>query len=201
MEFGPTGAELVRVFRLPVGCVLIGVLLLLMGVLPEGSKLNGGTVVGVALIALSVVLGAMEWHDLERSVISWDGSGLTMQRRRHAPIRLAWDEVLDVRLHEITPAGRTLPGGSRLFLTVRPLDLGATEAAQDCSAYVDLRLGDASLGVPVSEGERRRRHLDEALKGRELPHYRGCVTTTYEDTRRGLGGLSQRGRTTGLGRR
>lgn len=189
LDLPPSGAELGRVFSLPVLCVVIGAGFLAMGLVPAGGWLNGATVLGIGLTLLSLVLIGLEWHDLERSWLAWDDAGLTLARRRHPVLRLAWADIADVRVHEILTGGRLLPGPHRVFVTLRPVSLRAVEAAHDCAAYVDTRFGDDELGLPASEGVGRRQYLDAAFRARGMPHYRGVTTSLVESPRGRLRGL------------
>ncbi|MCL2316109.1 MAG: hypothetical protein FWC46_03340 [Actinomycetia bacterium] len=182
VSLGPTPVEVVRVFLLPAFSLLLGAGFFALGIWSPGGKLNGGTVLGAVLAVAAIALMLMERRDLEHSWVEWDASGLTLARRRGRPLHLAWDEVREVRLHELMPDGRILPTGHPLYLAVRPISLARFETDTDAAPYLRHRLGDDSLAVGASMGESWKTSLDARLRAGGLRLYRGIVSTVDEST-------------------
>ena len=183
VDLGPSPTELFRTFRMPVFTLLVGAAFLAVGLATPTSGHNIATVLGIVVLVLSALLICMELRDLDRPWVAWDSLGITLGRRGKTPLTLLWDDVADVRLHEVIGGRRYTPGNTWLYLEVRPSSWEHLALGVDAAAYQSLALSEEALGVPASAGDSWRIQLDQKLRAEGLPSYAGIVTTHEVDPR------------------
>jgi hypothetical protein len=181
IELGPSPLELFRIFRMPAATTALGLLFLIVGLVSGTSGHNLAIILGVVILALTGLLAGMELHDLTRSWVVWDETGITLEHGRRIPLTLPWDDVATVCLHECVGGRRRTPGRSWIYLEVRPLDWHSL--GRDAEQYQDLAMTADAVGVSAGAGDTWLERLDAALRAAGLPAYTGVTVTQLEDPR------------------
>jgi hypothetical protein len=176
IDLGPTATHLFRVFRLPVLCAVLSLGLMVIAGLVPGAQ--AGLWIGGVVLLLAAALAIMEIRDLRRPWIEWDDKALTLQQPGSQALRLPWGDIADMTLTEVVTSQRFHLRQRRLRLAVRPLQWSVfTRSHPHYADYVDSRLSDYSVGVPASEGKRRREMVDQRLRAAGVPAYVGVTHT------------------------
>jgi hypothetical protein len=163
LVLGPSRAELWHTFRLPVGAFALGCGLVAVGLGSPPRGLSVGAIFGGVVVALALALGLMEWADIRRPWVAWDGSRLTWGDRDDAlavPLAL----VASLRLVEVTTARPRRRGERRLWLELRPLDWADfTKSQPNAERWANAALADFTIGLRASMGDRHAAQVDRQL--------------------------------------
>ncbi len=190
LRFGPSGAELFRIFRLPGLCAAIGIFFIVLGQVAGGTWVT--LLVGALVVALAVVLTVMEWIDLKHSWMRWDAVQVVLGRGKGESLSIRWTDLAELSLKEVVLTRRFHFRQRRLWLEARPLrwrDFVRSHPGYE--AYTSHMLADFTVGIAVSEGSRRREAIDRTLRESGCGCYVGKESAEVElgrwDTRPGKG--------------